>query len=120
MAKTLCKSKTKSGGRCPNAAGASGYCFVHDPDRAAERALARRRGGLRNRSLVTSEPVKVETVADVLELVNRVISDSWGLENSPARARVLLNAAESAVKALQIGELEERVAALEGKANAKP
>lgn len=117
--KHSCKAKTKTGARCPNAAGAAGWCFAHDPARAAERAAARRKGGHFKRAAITSEPVKITTVRDVLELVNRVIADSWPLENSPARARVLLTAAESAVKALQIGNLEERVQALEEKTNAK-
>jgi uncharacterized protein (UPF0548 family) len=119
MTKATCKATAKNGKRCPMGAGASGFCFTHDPARAAERAAARRKGGMFKRAPITSEPVKVATVADVLELVNRVIADSWGLENSPARARVLLTAAESAVKTLQIGALEERVAALEAKTNDK-
>lgn len=110
-----CKATTKRETRCPNAASASGYCFTHDPDRVAERSAARRLGGLRRHPARVSgdAPVRVETVVDVLCLVNAVIADAWVLENTPARARALLAAGDAAIRALQIGELAERVAALE-------
>lgn len=111
-----CKAKTRNGSRCPNPAGESGFCFTHDPDRAAERAAARKLGGFNRRTAARisgDEPIKIESLADVLKLINAVIADCWQLDNSPARGRVLLSCADTAIKALQIGELEDRVKALE-------
>jgi hypothetical protein len=109
-----CKARTRKGSRCPNAAGESGYCFTHDPNRKKERAAARKLGGLRRRrSGVSGEPVEIKTPADVLKLINSVIADAMQLDNSPSRARVLLQAASAASSALEAGELEERLEAVE-------
>lgn len=43
-----CESKNKNGEPCGMAAGASGWCFNHDPAEGRERAQARKKGG-RNR-----------------------------------------------------------------------
>ena len=115
-----CKATTKRGTRCPNAAGASGYCFVHDPDKSAERALARRLGGYNRRTTARmsgDEPVKVADISSVLTLINATIADTWVLENSPARSRVLLQAADVAMRAIQGGEWEARITALEARLN---
>ncbi len=114
MTAKTCKAKTKQGTRCPNTAGASGYCFTHDPARKAERTAARKLGGLnRRRTAVTGEPVVIVTARDVLKLVNAVIADTHRLDNSPARARVMLAAADAAIEALKVGEFEDRLAAIE-------
>ena len=113
-----CKAHTKRGTRCPNAAGPDGFCFTHSPTRAAERKAARKLGGFNRRRRVSGdEAVQVKDMADVLRLINAVIVDVWQLENSPARGRVLLGAADMAIKALTNGELEERVRVLESRLN---
>ena len=113
MAKS-CKAKTKAGGHCAAAASANGYCFWHDPERAQVRSAARKLGGYhRARGLVSGDAVTVANVADVLTLINAVIRDAWCLDNSPARARVLLQAADSARGVLEVADLEARIARLE-------
>ena len=115
-----CKAHTKRGTRCPNAAGADGFCFTHSPTRAAERKAARKLGGFNRRAAVRvsgNEAVQIKDMGDVLRLINAVIADVWALENSPARGRVLLGAADMAIKALTNGELEERVKAIESRLN---
>jgi hypothetical protein len=52
-------------------------------------------------------------MADVLSLVNATLADAWILENTPARVRCLLACATVAIAALQVGQFEERIAALE-------
>jgi len=42
------------------------------------------------------------------------VLDTLSLDNSIARARTLAYLAQTALKALQLGEMEERLAALEG------
>jgi len=90
---------------------------MHDPRLARERAEARRLGGLRRRrEKATSEVYawgglgKLREVQRILEVA---VVDTLGLENSPARSRTLGYLASLSLKTLEIGELEERVAALE-------
>ena len=111
-----CKARKKNGKRCPNPASTSGYCFTHDPARATERAAARKLGGFNRRLPVRvsgDEAVKVESMGDVLRLINSVIGDLWLLENSSGRGRALLSAADVAMRALTQDNLEARIAALE-------
>lgn len=115
MNQAKCRAKTQSGKPCRANAGESGYCWAHDPALGSKRAAAHREGGLKRRVAVkvSGEAVSIADAGDVLKLTNKVILDSWELENSAARSRVLLAAGETAIKALQIGELEERVKRLE-------
>ena len=111
-----CKAKTKSGSRCPNNAGESGFCFAHDPDRHAERSAARKKGGFNRRTAARvsgDEPIKIASTADVLKLINAIIADTWVQDNSANRSRALLSTADLAIKALTASDLEERIAALE-------
>lgn len=110
-----CRANTKKGTRCTAfAVKGSEFCLTHAPERAKERAARNRRGGLaRVIPKVAGDAIEVASMTDVLGLVNAVILDTWQLENSAPRSRALLAAAELAIKAMQIGELEERVARLE-------
>jgi len=113
-----CKAKTKSGAQCAAyAVKGSKFCLTHSPERARERAKRNKRGGEARRAIPKSsegvDAPRIANVGDVLGLVNWVIADTWHLENSAPRSRALLAAADQAVKVLQIGELEERVSALE-------
>jgi hypothetical protein len=93
------------------------YCFAHDPERAAEAAEARRMGGLRRRKegtiAVAYDLPGLDTVAGIRRLVDIVVTDGIGLDNGIARLRVLIAAASTAITLLKVGELEDRVAALE-------
>ena len=113
---TLCTAITKDGSQCQAAAGESGYCFTHDPEKSADRAEARKLGGFNRRTAKLSgcDPVEIVTPADVVRLVNAVIADTWLQENSATRSRALLACGELAVKALQAGEIDARLQALEG------
>lgn len=53
------------------------------------------------------------TVADIRRILEVAVLDTLGLENSIARARTLAYLATSAIKLLEVGELEERLEALE-------
>ena len=95
----------------------SEYCFVHAPEYAEEMAEARRLGGLRRRreKVVegTYEIGELESVPEVRRLVRIAVLDGLSLENSIARARLLVAAAQTAAKLLEAGETEERLRALE-------
>ncbi len=93
------------------------YCFAHDPERAAEASEARRMGGLRRRKegtiAVAYDLPGLDTVAGIRRLVDIVVIDGIGLDNGIARLRVLIAAASTAISLLKVGELEDRMAALE-------
>ena len=114
-----CKATKRDGRPCQawSVAG-SEFCFWHDPARAADRARASANGGhaRHGRHLVSTddgEPVSVADVADVLALLERAVNDVLTLENSIARARALGYLAGAALRALEVGQLEQRLEALE-------
>ena len=93
------------------------FCFWHDPDTEAEAAEARRLGGLRRRREKTLSGAfdfgglgSIEAIRRIVEIA---VVDALGLDNSIARARVLISAAMAAAKLLETGELEARLAVLE-------
>ena len=112
----LCKMIAASGKACGAYAGQSGYCYMHDPARAVERAAARRLGGRRRRAASGDPgraPEAIRDIAGVLDLLDFARLDALRLENSVARGRLLVAMAGAYLAALQVGELEERVRALE-------
>src|SRR5664280_3275020 len=94
------------------------YCFAHDPERAADAAEARRMGGMRRRKegtiAVAYDLPGLDTVAGIRRLLEIVVTDGIGLDNGIARLRVLISTAVAAMNLLKVGEVEERLAALEG------
>jgi hypothetical protein len=94
------------------------YCFAHDPERAEEAADARRLGGLRRRKegtiAVAYDLPGLDTVVGIRRLLDIVVTDGVGLDNGIARLRVLISTAVAAMNLLKVGELEERLAVLEG------
>jgi hypothetical protein len=93
------------------------FCFSHDPERAEDAAEARRMGGLRRRKegtiAVAYNLPGLDTVPGIRRLLDIVVTDGIGLENGIARLRVLISTAVAAMNLLKVGELEERIAALE-------
>lgn len=80
-------------------------------------AEASRLGGLRRRKeRAVSAAYEIEglgTVAEIRRLLEIAMSDTLSLENSVAKARTLTYVAQSATKLLEVGDFEERLAALE-------
>ena len=118
MAGRTCKARNESGDPCRQAALREGdFCFWHSPDHAQEAAEARRLGGLRRRKeKVTSGAYDFEGLSDIGQirrLLEIAALDALGLENSIARSRTLAYLAQVSVKLLEVGELEDRVRAIE-------
>jgi len=115
MAANPCKAITKSGEPCGAYAGADGFCFMHSPTQAARRAEARRLGGQRQRASHSGAdcPVTVQSMGDVLRLLDYTLAEAGRLENSLARGRLLVSLADCYIRAVQAGEFENRIAALE-------
>ena len=112
-----CQAQTKQGQSCAaNPAAGSAYCAFHDPARAAAQAQARKRGGHNRQTAKAADvlrPAKLRTTKNVMALLEEVLADTRLQENSAQRSRTLISLALAALKALEVGELEERLAALE-------
>ena len=93
------------------------HCFWHSPEYAEDVAEARRLGGLRRRREVAVsgayEFAGLESVGGIRRILEVAVLDTLGLETSIARARTLAYLAMTAIKLLETGELEDRVAHLE-------
>ena len=93
------------------------HCFWHSPEYAEDVAEARRLGGLRRRREVAVSGsyafAGLQSVADIRRILEIAVLDMLGLENSIARARTLAYLATTAIKLLEVGELEQRLASLE-------
>ena len=91
---------------------------MHSPEHAEEVAEARRLGGLRRRKeKAVSGAYDFEGLGSILRirrLLEVAILDTLSLENSVARSRTLAYLAQVAVNLLEKGELESRLAAMEG------
>ena len=115
----LCQGERKDGQPCNAwACAGSEHCFMHDPARAEERKAARAKGGRARHGRKVGvvgepEPVTISGVADVVKLLERTVNDALKLENSIQRVRAIAYVLGVIVKALEVGELEERLAALE-------
>ena len=113
-----CNFKKEDGQLCQAAPLKEGaHCFWHSPEHAEDVAEARRLGGLRRRREVAVtgayEFPGLLSVADIRRLLEIAVLDTLGLENSISRARTLAYLATTAIKLLEVGEFEERLASLE-------
>jgi len=95
----------------------SEFCFWHSPEHAEEAAEAQRLGGLRRRREKAVAGAYdfdgLDSVPKARRLLEIAALDSLALENSVARSRTLAYLAQVALKALEVGELAERIDALE-------
>ena len=118
-----CTATNKNGKPCAGYARPDSLCcWAHDPALAARRQAGRSAGGRarHGRKLAATTfsddrgPVRICTVTDILSLLERAAHDLMTLENSISRARALTGVAVAALKALEVGEIENRIAVLEG------
>ena len=118
VAMRACKALREDGGRCQSPPLLDGdFCLMHSPEHAEEMAEARRLGGLRRRrEKAVSGAYAFEGLADVGQ-VRRLLEvaalDTLSLENSVARSRTLAYLAQVAWTALEVGQLADRIDALE-------
>ena len=93
------------------------FCFWHNPESDEEVTEARRLGGIRRRreKAVASayDLGSLDTVGALRRVLELAVFDALGLENSIARARVLLSAVLAGAKLLEVGDFEARLAELE-------
>jgi hypothetical protein len=82
---------------------------------AASRCEARKKGGQNRRTgkQVNHDRYSIKTTDEVLRALEDALNDACGLENSHARARTIGYLCQISLKALEVGELERRLEALE-------
>jgi hypothetical protein len=114
-----CTGLTKTGDRCGAPPMHDGeFCFWHSPEHAEEAAAARKLGGQRRRresTLAGAFDVDgLDSVAGIRRVLEIVTFDGLSMEsNSVARGRLLIAAAQALTKLLEVGELEQRLEAVE-------
>ena len=93
------------------------FCYMHSPSKAEERAQARKLGGYRTRRPHGSarSPRRVRSIGHVLKLLDYALGETLELENSITRGRLLVALAGEYIKALDVGEFEQRLQAIEQK-----
>jgi hypothetical protein len=114
----LCESLSNAGRRCrASTLPDSAFCLFHDPDHVEAVAEGRRLGGLRRRregTLAASyDFAGLATVRELRRLLEIATLDTLNLENSVARNRTLIASIQTGSRLLEVGELEERLAAIE-------
>lgn len=116
-----CQATTKNGQPCQATAGPDGFCFWHSPARAADRAEARHKGGKARHGrairhiIEDAPPAALQTPEDALTVLEHALSVALALEPSHAQVRSLVSVALAALKVREVGELEQRLAALEAR-----
>ncbi len=113
-----CKARTMNGAPCrAQAINRGQFCFAHDPASGRARAMARKKGGQRNRIPHAGNPgcipPRVRGLGDVLSVLDYALAEALPLENSVQRGRLLVAICGAFVEALKVGELETRLAAIE-------
>ena len=102
----------------------SEFCLWHCPEHAEEAAEARRLGGLRRRKEKTVAGAYdlegLDDIPKIRRLLEIAVFDTIALENSVARSRTLAYLAQIALKALEVGEFETRLEALEATMGPRP
>ncbi len=116
--RTGCRAETKTGRACQMAPlMGSEWCFAHDPHRTADRARARRRGGLNRRTPKARVDVlgvpRLRSVDAVQDLLDGAVRDTLLQENSGQRSRALGYLAGLVLKSLEVGQIENRLSELE-------
>jgi hypothetical protein len=93
------------------------FCYWHNPATQEDAAEARKLGGIRRRrerAVAAAYDFEGLRSADqIMRIVEIVTIDGLALENSVARGRLLLGAAATAAKLLEVGDHETRLAILE-------
>jgi len=114
-----CKARKQDGSPCGSPPLQEGdFCYMHDPEHADEAAKARSLGGQRRRRESTLagayEIGPLDTVDGIRRVLEIVIFDGLGMEtNSVARGRLLIAGTQALTKLFEVGELADRVEALE-------
>ena len=95
----------------------STYCFIHDPQNVKKRAEARKKGGFHRRVIKRAEHeyYAISSIKDINTILEKAINEACSLESSQSQLRVLAYLCQTALKGLELGNLEERLNVIEEK-----
>ena len=100
------------------------FCFWHAPETAEEAAEARRQGGLNRRKRKTVSAIfgfrGLRTIEDNQGLLETAAIETLLLPNSIPRNRVIAQITSTGAKLIEVGDHEERIAALEAATRRAP
>jgi len=100
------------------------FCFWHSPETVEDAAEARRLGGLHRRKKKTVGAIfgfqGLRTIEDNQALLETAVIETLALENSISRNRTLASMAGIGAKLIEVGDHEERIAALEAATRRAP
>ena len=109
-----CQATRKDGRPCSvRALPGAAWCFAHDPERAAQRDEARRRGGRGKARIARVERLVPGTLRPVLALLLTTLNETHEGTITPAQAGALSAVAGAIVRVYQAGVVEDRLAELE-------
>jgi hypothetical protein len=112
-----CTEVNRDGDRCHAKALAGGsMCFFHDPASSQKRADAARRGGEKNRAAVLppeTHDFPLNSAGDASALLSRTVNQVLRGEIDPKVANAVGYLITVQIKALEVGKVEQRLAALE-------
>ena len=121
---TQCQHIKANGIRCgAHAITGSQYCFFHDPKKAKQRTAARKAGGHKSKAAVLSPETpdhQLGTLTDVVSLLGETINQVRRGEIDPRVSNAVGYLTNVLIKALEQGNLEERLNALEDTVNNQP
>ena len=118
VTRRLCKATRGDGQPCGMAPLVeSDFCWAHDPANADAATEARRVGGLRRKREGTVAGAYnfggLSNVHDIRRLIEIAVVDTLMIENSIQRSRALAYLAQTALKSLEVGEMQDRLQQLE-------
>ncbi len=126
-ARSRCVATTRDGQPCQaDAIQGSQFCLFHDPARAQDQTEARREGGRASRkpTVVLTAPdagdCPLDTVCHVKTLLGDTIRHVRTGQLDPKVANTVGYLAGILLKAVEVGELESRLATLESAISAQP
>ncbi len=114
-----CRATRRDGQRCRSTVVLpSGYCPMHDPERQAEIADARAKGGKGKAAARRLDRLVPATLRPVLGTLLEALDEVRGEDGrppalSPQQAQAMASLARAAVAVYQVAEIEPRLAALE-------
>lgn len=109
-----CAAFRRDGSNCRAAPlPASDYCFAHDPQRAEQRADARRRGGLNRSTANRVRKIGPPGIVALVATLEQALADVLAGELDTRRASAAAAIARAIIAAHQAGDMELRLQALE-------
>jgi len=113
--KRRCKHIKKKGETCnAYAIAGSDYCFWHDPNKVKERNKAQSKGGLQGcRAVLNESNIRIEKTSDVVRLLAETINQVRDGRVDCRVASVVGYLANTMLRALEQGDMEERIEAIE-------